>query len=690
MSSPSVTALCQAAHSAYLLGNWREAQEKYQQALSQDPHHSLARLGLAEIALHLQASGDIPTLIAPLLKQLPKQPQELSRLGDLLFALKDYRAAHLIYSFSLKSQPDQPEVLNQVGLLLIHSGELEEAHTFFHHALNCDPEYSEARHNLGLLETELGRFELARQHFEAVLKSHPHHSNAWNSLANLFKGQKEYAAAQVTYRQALNYAPDQAFIYANLATVFQAQNQQSEAESCYTQAIQLKPDFPFWALCKSNLSPPVFESAEAIGAWKAQWLAQLRNAPLIPLARYQRELQRTNAFVPIETAYQGHLDLCEIRSAYANCFIPPAVSISESSPRAQPRAAILVTEGHEGVFFRCCGAWLSSWQSSELELFIIGPRMSLGHLKIRLDNPHLNYLPQGKDFQETLQALRYLKLDLLYYWEVGTDSLNYFLPFFRPARLQLSSIGFPVTSGIPQMDGFIVGKTVDHRQYCMSEKILTLAEMPVAIEPLPPPNQRFERSDYGLQAGWHLYLCPHNLLKLHPDFDHYLAEILREDPLGHLILIQSKSVELQQALEQRWQSTLADGLSRIHFLPALSQAHFHGLMQACEVMLDTLYYCSGVLLYEALALGLPVVSQKQPLFSAGMTPAGVFAELGMDHFCAHDRASYVALALKLSGDRDYRKNWIAHLNAGKASLYKPQAVAKAHEKLFLDLFLTKT
>jgi hypothetical protein len=44
------------------------------------------------------------------------------------------------------------------------------------------------------------------------------------------------------------------------------------------------------------------------------------------------------------------------------------------------------------------------------------------------------------------QQLRAARFDLIYFWEVGTDSTNHFLPFLRPAPVQCTGWGWPDTA----------------------------------------------------------------------------------------------------------------------------------------------------------------------------------------------------------------------------------------------------
>ena len=106
----------------------------------------------------------------------------------------------------------------------------------------------------------------------------------------------------------------------------------------------------------------------------------------------------------------------------------------------------------------------------------------------------------------TIQAARF---DVLYYWEVGTDDTNYFLPYLRLAPVQCTSWGIQITSGIPTVDYYISSALVepDDAADHYSEELLlarTLLSYQQRVELGESPKRR---EDFGIRAERHLYLC---------------------------------------------------------------------------------------------------------------------------------------------------------------------------------------
>lgn len=682
-------AICQQARIAGLLGNWQQARKQYLEALACIPGYPNALLGLAEIDLQLQNIPGSRSWIQLLLQQKPAEIAHLNRLGHLFYALQEYYQACQMYRASLQKQPEQADILAQLGACWLRLGQAAKAVLCLQMALEWLPGVPEYRHNLAQACEQLGRRAEAYHQYELLLADYPGYANAWNSLANLLRDQKDFARAEAAYRQSLYFEPDQVLVKANLAALYREVGQLGEAQRYYEQVIRAQPQNPLWQLALHNLCPSVQLSQADSQSWREQWLTAIRRQDPVDLHRFLAGLEYTNAYVPIEMVYQGYADLRLLRETYAELFLATAEMPGELRSSEKPRAAVLVTAGHEGVFLRCCGDWLRMWQSQQMELFLLAPAGSVAFLQARIDNLYLHCRPLAGTFAGILQQLRQLRLALIYYWEVGTDTLNYFLPFFRPAPLQLTSLGLAATSGISRLDGFILGPPVARHHYDMTEPIYHLAEIPLAIAP-PVAMSRRERSDFQLPEGWHLYLCPHNLLKFSPDFDPLLAGVLRCDPKGHVLCIQSRIPEQRRRLEQRWRMTIPDCLSRIHWLPTLSASDFYAVMACADVILDSPCFGSGVILYEALALGTPVVALDVPHLSTGAIVSGVEQLLGDGMLCLSGPEAYIEQAVRLATDSGFRDGWLTRVADVIPALYRPRAVAQAFENLFLDLFLTKT
>src|SRR5207253_8406700 len=114
---------------------------------------------------------------------------------------------------------------------------------------------------------------------------------------------------------------------------------------------------------------------------------------------------------------------------------------------------------------------------------------------------------------EAAAVIRDARFDLVHYWEVGTDTVNYFLPFFRPARVQCATWGWPVTTGNPRVDWYVSAEPLETPEAAghYTERLALLESLPTCYErppaPPAPPGPAARRGAFGVGAGTPVYLC---------------------------------------------------------------------------------------------------------------------------------------------------------------------------------------
>ncbi len=192
-------------------------------------------------------------------------------------------------------------------------------------------------------------------------------------------------------------------------------------------------------------------------------------------------------------------------------------------------------------------------------------------------------------FDRTVESIKDAEFDILYYWEVGTDATNYFLPFFRLAPVQCTSWGIQVTSGIPQMDYYLSSELVepDDAQSHYSEELILANSLLTYQYRAGLPDSPKSRECFGFTARQHLYACPQHIGKFHPDFDAVLAGILRRDNLGVIVITEDRYGYNAKKLRGRLAETIPDVADRVSFLPQQSNPDYLSLIAEADVLLDS-------------------------------------------------------------------------------------------------------
>ena len=210
--------------------------------------------------------------------------------------------------------------------------------------------------------------------------------------------------------------------------------------------------------------------------------------------------------------------------------------------------------------------WIASTKRSECHRGLLPGRENiLQHLY-----PHwsVDYLVIPSPLDQAAEIISKHQFHLLLYWEVGTDSTNYFLPFFRPAIIQAATWGWPVTTGNRRVDEFVSAACLEPSdgQKHYTETLITLEGVPTFYQRPPVPKPLKTRQELGMKEKDHIYFCPQNLRKIHPDFDHALAGILRSDPEGQILLLADEQPTITELLKIRFRRTIPDVISRIFIL----------------------------------------------------------------------------------------------------------------------------
>ena len=149
------------------------------------------------------------------------------------------------------------------------------------------------------------------------------------------------------------------------------------------------------------------------------------------------------------------------------------------------------------------------------------------------------------------------------------DAVSHFLAFARLAPLQCVTWGHPVTSGISTIDYFISSRDLEPEDGAQhySEKLALLTAPPTYLHPFTFTPAENSRTDFGLEADDHAYVCAQSLFKFHPEFDALLGRILEQDPRGKLVLVGGKEPAWQESLLARLRRSFPEASTRVHFVP---------------------------------------------------------------------------------------------------------------------------
>ncbi|MBF0497816.1 MAG: hypothetical protein HQK58_14780, partial [Deltaproteobacteria bacterium] len=312
---------------------------------------------------------------------------------------------------------------------------------------------------------------------------------------------------------------------------------------------------------------------------------------------------------------------------------------------------------------------------------------SIGRYQDEISNFIRNSADVFFDLTGDLEVIRQVvirqELDVLLFTDIGMDTVTYFLAFSRLAPVQCVTWGHPVTTGIDTVDYFIScdGFETPAGDGLYTEKLIRLTSPPAYYyRPVLPAGFQ-DRSHFNLPGDRHIYICPQSLYKIHPEFDQAMAEILRADGAGLIVLVHGPHKHWSDLLVQRFNQTMPDVADRVIFLPRMTFDDYLSLLAGSDVMLDTFPFGGGNTTYEGLAVGIPIVTWPGEFMRGRMTGA-IYRKMEMTDCVASSLQEYIDLAVRLGTDSLYREDIHRKIMSNNHLIFEDIQVVRELEDFF--------
>lgn len=329
---------------------------------------------------------------------------------------------------------------------------------------------------------------------------------------------------------------------------------------------------------------------------------------------------------------------------------------------------------------------LFDFDSSKFQIYVYQINDNVDAVTTKLQKASVHWRNMAfKDIDEVAKIIRDDEIDILF--DLGGHTKNNMLPVFayRPAKIQISGIGYFNSTGIFECDGFLsdVYCAPMNKSPYFSEKLLRLPHTHFCYHPynvfpdvvLPP----------SLKRGYITFGSFNNFTKVNDEVLSLWREILQQVPNGHLLL-KHRLMGTEEGRKYVSKRLLRHGLpiERIE-MRGLSTDYLaeYGDM---DISLDTFPYPGGLTTCEALFMGVPVVTLIGDRHGSRFG-LSFLSNLGINELAAKNKAEYVSIAVALAKDRnlliDIRKNLRSMMK--KSPLMDGNAYMRDLEELYQDL-----
>lgn len=685
----SATGLLQAALRSYQAGQLGAAESTLRHLLTLQPDDANALHLLGLVAQQAGRSEDATGLLRRAVAQAPRSTIFLCNLATVLIAQGQHAQAAACHERAVALRPDDATALNGLGVSRLAQGRLDDARACFERVLRTDPKHDLAHYNLGVVEQQSGRPAQAIAQFERAVALNPRHAQAYNDWGAALRSLGRIDEAVARFEQATALQPDLADAFYNLGTVLLEQSRLDAALASLRRCQALRPQTRN-ALRIATAMPVIHASVAAIDADRQRFgseIAALMQTDLTiddPLdaalgpsfflayhGRDNRALQEALAAV--------YLKACPALAA------PVPVAAAPRRPGARLRIGFVSNFLHDHTVGDVMHGLIEQIDRRRFDVTVFrfpGPSDDISR---RIDSAADRVVMLERRVFVDRVRIAQEGLDLLVYPEVGMDPATYFLAFGRLAPVQCVMWGHPDTTGIANLDYCISAADTepDGAQAVYGEKLVRLSAISACYQrpTLLQDAATATVESFGLSADAHLYLCPQTLYKFHPDFDPVLAALLRRDPRAVLVVFHGRSRHWGEQLMQRFRRHFPDAVDRVRFLDRLPKQAYFSLLRRAHAVLDTLHFGGGNTSYQALGLGVPLVTWCGQ-FARGRFTYALYKQMGMTDLVADSTEAYVELAFRLANDAPFRAAIVERIERLSPAIFDNVAAVRELEGFF--------
>jgi predicted O-linked N-acetylglucosamine transferase (SPINDLY family) len=535
-----------------------------------------------------------------------------------------------------------------------------------------DPAALNARGNA---HSRRGDLAAALACYEAALARDPGYFHAAFNRARtlLYLGQPR--AALAAYQAAAGLNPGSAEAAMGQGLALSALRQWSPAVEAYDRAFALDPDQPFLAGYRLHARMQIcawdgFDAAVAdLGARLDAGRPASVPFPLVAL--------------PLSAARQRRCAEAYVASSFAPS--PPAPA---PPPGERIRIGYFSADLHDHPTAYLVADLIEQHDRERFDVvaFSFGPDRP-GPMRERLRTAFERFYDVRRlSAQQVCDLARGLQLDIAVDLKGFTTSARPEILALRPAPVQVSWLGFPMTTGAPFIDYLVADPVLiaaDERRH-YSERV---AWMPRCYQPNDRrraigPATRREAHDLPEDA---FVFCSFNAgYKITPSVFAAWMRILAAAPGSVLWLLEGEP-GMRPALEAAARAAgLADG--RLIFAPQLPQAEHLERLSHADLFLDSWPCGAHTTASDALVAGLPLLTLRGETF-AGRVAASLLLASGLSDLVAGSVAAYEATAVALATDPARQAAMRDAVRAARASspAFDTPAQAAALEALYTQM-----
>ena len=664
-------------------GDLLSAQNEYRKIIEADPNHADALHLSGIIAYQIGKFSIAYSLIIRAIRNNPENPYYHTNLGTVFQAEKQYDKAAKCYQKAIHIKPDYVDAYYNMGNLMSVQQQYEQAIVWYRHALQAAPDHLDARYNMANCYKNLKQYHQAIAGYQEALQRKPDHADSYNNMGNAYMALNRKKKATACYRKALDqcpafpealynlarvyhsqgkirkavplyqealaYNPDYAAVYNNIGNIFRDMGMLTDAVLCFQKVLSIQPEFLDALNNMGNCFREMGEIEKAEKCYRTVLDVDPRQ-----VATHSNLLYCLNFKAPHDPRHllQEHqawarqhttLTAPPVPVKRRSCSVNGPIRIGFVSPdfRRHPVSRFiepLITGIDRSAFTVCCYSNAAVTDSVTT--------------RIRSAADVWRDIT-GQPDQDTAKRIQRDRIDILV--DLAGHTADNRLPLFarKPARIQVSYLGYPNTTGLPAIDFRLTDAWADPpgmTDHLYAEKLVRLPSgflCFAADETLPLlPDPPLPQTDEVVFGSFN------QLSKITPEVVRIWSEILSR-VAGAVLVLKSETfcdADVRAMVREKFAGHgIASGQVRLTGRDPSEADHINAYRNI-DIGLDPFPYNGTTTTCEALWMGVPVITLagKSHVARVGVS---LLSRMGRNELVAESPEEYIQKAVALGHDR---------------------------------------
>lgn len=568
--------------------------------------------------------------------------------GRISFASGNWSEAATAFRKATVVEPAAADAWANLGAALKGMGKIEEALASYRKALEIKPDSAMVYANMGAALLNKGDIEAAEAACRQSLRIDPGYAKGYVNLALALAAKRDYQGALAEYEQALELGLKSAETYCNMSATLFELGRLAEAAACCAKALALQPTF---TEARANLSTILIAQGRlAEGLAEARKVLEQRPGFALANSNLLMTMQYDDTVTPAE--------ICNAHREWGRRFGGKGGGFDfrdrEGEEERRLRLGFVSTDFNAhpvGFFLEPLLAQLDR-RTVEIFLYAANAYTDLVTDRLRALADYWRVIA-GLDADAAARLVYDDRIDILFDLNGHTRGNRLDMFALRPAPLQATWLGYPDTTGLPEMDFRLSDQHADPAgrtdEWC-TERLVRLPQsflcyqlLPGAPAVAPAPCLAGE----GLTFG-----SFNNLSKISPSAIRLWSRVLLATA-GARLLVKAKALTDEGARRRLAAAFARAGLGEDRIeLRGWTPGPLGHLDQYkdVDIALDTFPYHGTTTTCEALSMGVPVVTLAGERHAARVG-ASILNGAGLAELVAADENEYVDIAVRLASDK---------------------------------------